>query len=469
MSDSRRKLSVAYLYEILGVKVRHPRHEPEEWEIGDTYPVDSPLCGAVNHFFYAVLALRDNFRKVTAGLDLDAEKAKRDWDAFLAQEPQVKETAGRRTGDRRFAFDAHPVKQPPYLFALRRHYETAHLAEMTSYSMLLSLVAQYDAFLGQLLRCLFAVQPQLLRRSEKVFTWSEVVDLPEISAVQSLVVEREVESLLKQGHVDQLTELERRLGIDTLKKFGELGDLVEIVERRNLVAHTGSKISIQYVRQCAKYNITPGGEPGDVLVIDHEYFMHACNTMITVGVKLAQTVWRHVVGNNKDSLEFPDSHLAYITYTLLVHEDWELAQKLLKFATELKKLSSDQRKYVFLVNYAQTFKWLGNNNSCAEILQPHEWGTLDIAFRISSAVLKDDFDEAGELMQYAATTGQVARTAFEHWPIYREFRKSPQFANSYQKAYGTDWVDRSVAGAQELDRPPNARLPQGKPSPALKN
>jgi hypothetical protein len=420
--------------------VRHPRHEPEPWEIGDTYPIDSDLCGAVNYFLYAVLGLRDNFRKVTAGLDLEAERAKVDWDKFLENQPRLHETAGRSTGSRRFAFDAHPVKQPPYLLALRRHYESAHIAEIMSHTMLLSLISQYDAFVGQLLRCLLAEQPELLKRSEKPLVWSDIADLPSLNEVRSLVVEREVENLLKQGHVDQLADLERRLSIETLRKFDELGDLVEIAERRNLVAHTGSKISIQYVRQCQKYNVRPGGRPGEIIVIDNEYFAHACNTVITVGVKLAQTVWRHVLGKNKDALVNPDSHLAYVTYTLLVHEDWLLAQKLLRYATDLKIHSSDQRKYVFVVNYAQTFKWLGNSQSCAELLLPVEWGALDIAFRISAAVLRDDFDEAGELMENAAYTRQVARSAFEHWPIYREFRRTPQFAEAYRKAYKEEYA-----------------------------
>ena len=442
--------------------MRHPRHEPEPWEIGDTYPINSDLCRAVNFFLYAVLGLRDNFRKVTAGLDLEAEKARADWDKFLKNQPRVNETAGRSTGDRRFAFDAHPVKQPPYLLALRRHYESAHTAEIMSYTMLLSLIAQYDAFVGQLLRCLLAEQPELLKRSEKPLVWSDIADLPSLDEVRSLVVEREVENLLKQGHVDQLADLERRLSIETLRKFDELGDLVEIAERRNLVAHTGSHISIQYVRQCQKFRVKPAGRPGQVIVVDNEYFAHACNTIITVGVKLAQTVWRHVLGKNKDALVNPDSHLAYMTYTLLVHEDWLLAQKLLRYATDLKIYSSDQRKYVFVVNYAQTFKWLSNQQSCAEIIDPIEWGALDIAFRISAAVLRDHFDEAGELMENAAYTRQVARSAFEHWPIYREFRKTPQFAAAYQKAYHEEYRPMLLhaAGHKSIARIPESRKEQ---------
>jgi hypothetical protein len=338
---------------------------------------------------------------------------------------------------------------------------------MTSYSMLLSLVAQYDAFLGQLLRSLFAIRPELLRRSEKTLKWSDIVDLREISAVQRLVVEREVEALLHEGLTDQLGELERRLDIDTLRKFSELGDLVEIVERRNLIAHTGSKISIQYVRQCGRYKVKPAGKPGEELIVDDEYFMHACNTMITVGVKLAQTVWRYVIGNDKDALVAPDSHLAYLTYSLLVLEDWELAQRLLRFATELKRFSSDQRKYVFFVNYAQTFKWQGNQQSCEEVLDKCDWASLDIAFRISEAVLRDDFDEAGDLMENAARTQQVARTAFEHWPIYREFRKSPQFADAYRQVYDADWIAPVVSGSRELSGISKQKLPQEKPSSAL--
>lgn len=427
-----------------GAAKRVKRHSPEPWEVRDTYDADDPIAQAVEKYFYSVMGLRDSFGVLASKAEIDAEEALADWQGFVESIDRSEEDHRRRLGARRFPFDAPPVKQPVYLAMLRRHLVSASLSESMAHMMHLVLIARYDAFLADLLRATFKKKPELLRRSERSISWADVADLSDKNAIRALIIEREVDAFLHKGHIEQLDDLASRLAIETLKKFDELPQFVEITERRNLLAHTGGRVSLQYLRQCQRYGIRPEVKPGDEINVTYEYFTDACNTMLVIGVKLAQILWRVILGKNRDSLSAPDNYLAQVTYTLLAYEEWELAQVMLKFATELRQFSSDQRELVFTVNLAQTFKWLGNMSACRRILEPVEWESKDIAFQISHAVLLDDFDSAGELMNTAASTRQVARSAFDHWPIYREFRKTTQFREAYEQTFG-EWTDPGEA------------------------
>lgn len=432
------------------------QYEPEPWEVGSTYDPDAPISIALDTYIYKVLALRESFGKLAKQSEEELKAAERDWKDFRAAHPRIVDLAAAERQGRRVAYDAPPVKQSSYLMARRRLALAVHVSESTPNMMLLELVAGYDAFLANLLRAAYKLQPLLLKSSDKPFTWQEVADLTDIEALRGLVVEREAEGLLRNSHVDQLQSLASRLGISTLSKFDELREFVELTERRNLVAHAGGRVSLHYIRQCSKYGLRVPYKPGETLDVGGEYFREACNTMLIVGVMLSQTVWRAVGG--KEQLLPADNDLSQVTYTLLVYNDWALAQRLLGFALHLKEHSTEQRRLVFKMNYAQTFKWLGNQKACVQVLDSEDWEARDLALQISYAVLTDDFERAGELMRHAAITDQVKRTAFDHWPIYREFRSTRQFRSVYEEVYHEPYEDgEEVLPDGSAESPPVSR------------
>jgi hypothetical protein len=258
-----------------------------------------------------------------------------------------------------------------------------------------------------------------------------------VEAVRALYIERSVEHLLHDTRAGQMFTIKKRYNIPDEHVIDEQlkSDFFELMERRNLLAHTGGRVSQAYVRACKSSRMFSNVKVGDIITVDHDYLSAACDTIIKVAVIAATKAWRACMAGEAAKA---DNCLAFITYSFLTFEEWRLAQELLRFATKLKP-SSEQRLLVFTINYAQTFKWLDQEDECLRVLAQQQWEAKDDAFQLSYAVLIDDFDQAADLMrQMRDSPRKVQRSAFEHWPIYRQFRLTEQYAAAYREMWGSD-------------------------------
>lgn len=333
----------------------------------------------------------------------------------------------------RLPYHAPLAKRPEYVQALSRLSEVEAATHDMGGFLVVNLVAAFDTFLGELLRASFKVRPELLETSRRQITWSDVKDLETNDAVRGLIVEREVQALMHESRAEQIPMLDRRLGLK-LPVTWAWKDLIELSERRNLYAHQGGRVSAKYLSVCdtnERQQLTLGG----FLASGAEYFNRACDRVIVLAIELTQMAWRTLAGKN--GLGAADRDLAQLTYVMLVREQWTLAERILMFATKLPKHSSEQHKLVFVINRAQALKWMGNEAAARQVMSAEDWTAKDHGLQLSAAVLADDFDSAGKLMLAAGTVDHVMRSAFDHWPIYREFRTTPQFAQTYQVLYGS--------------------------------
>ncbi|MCH7855710.1 MAG: hypothetical protein IIB37_03075 [Gemmatimonadetes bacterium] len=52
------------------------------------------------------------------------------------------------------------------------------------------------------------------------------------------------------------------------------------------------------------------------------------------------------------------------------------------------------------------------------------------------AVLEDDFDEAASIVLRMGNDGDVSKSSYRDWAIFREFRQSKEFASAFEKVFG---------------------------------
>jgi hypothetical protein len=243
-------------------------------------------------------------------------------------------------------------------------------------------------------------------------------------------VEREVESMLHESHVEQLNTIAKRFNASAVAELEEKEDLIEVTERRNLYAHQGGRITAYYLAKAKK---APGDHnPGQSLITEPAYFDEACNVIILAAIKMTQMVWRAVGGPAK--LGAADRDLSQIAYEYLLYQQWELAGRILRFAGTVEH-STEQHMLVFAINHAQAFKWQGNTKACESVLSKIDWNAKDQALQLSRAVLLEDYEEAARLMYDVGSTRQVQKSAFDYWPIYRDFRKSDIYRHVYMELY----------------------------------
>jgi len=114
----------------------------------------------------------------------------------------------------------------------------------------ISLITQYDSFLGDIIRQIFVSNPKILNSSDRTLALNKIMEFKSIKNVKEYIVEKEIESVLRNSHIEQIKWLENKLSIPLRKDFEIWSDFIELTERRNLFAHNNGKVSDSYLHNC---------------------------------------------------------------------------------------------------------------------------------------------------------------------------------------------------------------------------
>ena len=77
-------------------------------------------------------------------------------------------------------------------------------------SFIISLISQYDTFLGKLIRALFLIKPETLNVSERNISFSKLREFKTIDDAREYVMGKEIESILRGSHIEQFKWLENK-------------------------------------------------------------------------------------------------------------------------------------------------------------------------------------------------------------------------------------------------------------------
>lgn len=303
-------------------------------------------------------------------------------------------------------------------------------------SFIVSLVSQFDFFLGRMLRCLYYLRPELLSASEKNLSFSQLMSIGSIEAAKELVIEKEIESILRESHAEQFAWLEKKFDIALRKDLSVWPTFIELAERRNLFVHTNGVVSTQYINVCRQHSVKFEDKiiSGHTLEAEPEYFKVAFQCIFEMGIKLAQVLWRKICPNDiKDA----DASINNTAYHLLVSNRYEIAITLLDFANlTLKKHSSNEKRRTLVINWAQAYKWSGDNDRCFNIVNKEDWSDCSDKFKIAVAVLLDKHEDAAALMASIGVQESFPEQVYKDWPLFKEFRKTEIFAQTFQQTFG---------------------------------
>ena len=126
--------------------------------------------------------------------------------------------------------------------------------------------AQFDAFLGDLVRLVCNRRPSLLS-SDKQLAWSDVITAGSYEAVLDVLRERLADEVSRGDLRSKLSTLEKRLNIST--DFARLNwSNFQIAEQiRHAFVHTGGKLTEQHLSRCS----LPDAVPGQTVALDHAF------------------------------------------------------------------------------------------------------------------------------------------------------------------------------------------------------
>jgi hypothetical protein len=149
-------------------------------------------------------------------------------------------------------------------------------------------------------------------------------------------------------------------------------------------------------------------------------------------------VWRKIRPKEVKEAEI---QLVRTTFDMVRAEQYQLAIKILEFATKPPmKFSSTEDRLICLVNLARSYKWLGNEEKCIQLLDAEDWSAARVDFRIAESVLRNDFAKAAKLMRAMGPKGEITKGDFENWPLFKKFREDKTFSDAYREIFKTDMV-----------------------------
>ncbi len=303
-----------------------------------------------------------------------------------------------------------------------------------------SLVHQYDAYLGNILRECFRVRPETMHVSQKHMTFSDLLKYQSIEAAQEFLIEKEVESIIRESHAVQFDWMEKRFDLTLRKDLPAWPQFIELTERRNLFVHCDGIVSSQYLDMCKQHGFVhkKNLKVGDQLTVSTEYFKQAIDCIIEIGVKLGHVLWRKL---EPKELEKADNALHLITYEFLSDEWYSLTKILLHFAEEtLIKKSSDNIRRMNLINLAIAYKFTGDTDKACKLLDTQDWSACEDKFKLAVAVLHDRKDETIRIMKRIGKDGSVRRQDYSSWPLFKEFRTTKEFLGTYKELFGEEFI-----------------------------
>ncbi len=114
---------------------------------------------------------------------------------------------------------------------------------------------------------------------------------------------------------------------------------------------------------------------------------------------------------------------------------------------------------MFLVNRAQAYKWSGDKQTTAEILRQQDWSATSDSFKLAEAVLNERYEEAARLMKTIGPSGEPHKVDYRDWPLFREFRKTPEFRKAYEDVFGQPAfeaeIEEELGGISDIDEENN--------------
>lgn len=339
---------------------------------------------------------------------------------------------------------------------LRNRYINSTIANtIVPRNFIVSLVSQFDALLGRIIKTMFFIKPEMLNASEKNLTYSQIIEFASLDDVKDYIIEKEVESVLRKSHTEQFKWLENKLNIPLRNGLDIWPTFIELTERRNLFTHCDGVVSSQYLDICRKHNVElePNCKAGVTLTVSPEYFQQAYKCLFEIGVKLVHVIWRKLQPEDRKKA---DLNLNNICYDLIDNEKYDLAITLLEFATSFNKYSSEDVKLMLFMNKAQAYKWSKKNNKCKQILEQFDWSAYSYSFKLAKAVLSNEYEQAADIMKRIGPDGEVKQADYRDWPIFKEFRNTEFFLKTYSEIFGEEFsvverVEKELEQIKEED------------------
>lgn len=314
-------------------------------------------------------------------------------------------------------------------------------------SVLMAFVSEYDIFIGNLLKEIYSNFPDYLKSCEREFTYAEISSYSEIDAIKQVVINKEVESVIRESHKTQLIKIANKFGLDTLSKFDNYGKFIEITQRRNIIVHCDGNISEQYINECKEAGYNTEKNIGDKISCDFPYLLDTYKILCEVSIKLFQILLRKIT---KDTM-WLDEYILSTSYEFLKKEQYDLSELIINFGINKPvKISQEIIKKMMQINLAQCYKYQNKTADLNKIIR-QDWSSCSNEIKVALEVLKENDEGVYKLMKKIGTGENAIATKISYleWPLYKNYREKEDFRSTYKEIFGEEMFFEETEFAEQ--------------------
>jgi hypothetical protein len=310
---------------------------------------------------------------------------------------------------------------------------TQHIPEM----MIVGLISSYDYLISRLLTVVFTTRPEIVMTNDKQISLDDLDLYKSIDELRRAIIEKEVESIIRESHHTQFDKMEKKLGLKLRSGLSIWPRFIELCERRNLFTHTGGIVSQQYLNVCktAKFD-TKSTSIGQKLEVDPDYFRSSVRIILEIGAKLCYVLWRKF---GKDVIAC-DSTFGRLGYELLIDRHYPLAESLLSFGVQViqERKGEDRIRRMMVINLANSIRLQGQKERAVAVLGKDDWSATDDSFKICVSSINENAQEVARYIRKLGKDGGISAEEYRNWPVFRGMRGNKDVADAFSEVFGED-------------------------------
>lgn len=340
--------------------------------------------------------------------------------------------------------DAEVFRVPIQFYKEFRHVSRGmealeHVGNQVPKMLLMGIISSFEYHMSILLRSVLEKFPKIVADARKQVDISEVLEADSFEDFRRHLVDDIVDETMRQSFDEQVKWFEGRLKLDSISGvYKDWSSLVEILERRNLFAHTNGVVSEIYLRNATKFGfVDPGVKKGQELFVSPTYLRQSTETVVLFLTMLIHVVWRKVDQGDEG---YSNDALGGFGFDLIERGEFSLASKVLEFASTLRGKKSNERRLMDLVNLANAYKLQDRLDDCKKVLDGEDWSAVGDKFLVSVAAIRGDISSCIDAMERIGTSGSVEPSDYEQWPVFFNIRDQDSFKTKFEEVFGRPFV-----------------------------
>ena len=304
-----------------------------------------------------------------------------------------------------------------------------------SKNALMGLVSVLDHLISNLMHIAFVQNPSLVDADAGSILIKDVLSFTDFEEFRQSVIRTEIDKICWSGLDAQVKWIEKKFNIDAIvKNYKNWPVLNEIYQRRNLFAHSNGIVSSQYLKngKSAGYD-TDGIDLGIKLGVTKVYYRNSVHCIFEFGIMLSHILRKKLCGKVNSAA---DQYLNELGFKLLQRGEYQLALKVLEFASSLRDVADDLVKKMYAVNYANALKLCKKDKDSEKVLNEQDWSASKVEFEACVAAVRGDVDAVVGFMKKIGPNGPLSEASYREWPVFFHVRDDKKFIETYVKVFG---------------------------------